>query len=114
MPLIFILQIHFVSVFPLICKYIESESVKPQKVLLSFQWIGMMCGGGELSNRLGRQPNAVHHLGDDHLIIRSALLGVAAGLLALHNDRVYQSKYRKGQFEPVVAQIWAKWTKSVN
>lgn len=43
----------------------------------------MMYGGGRLSNRLGRQPNAVHHLGDDHLIIHSALLGVAAGHCAM-------------------------------
>ena len=80
-----------------------SEFVKLQKVSPSFQWLRVMCGGGKLSNRLGRQPNAVHHLGDDHLIIHSALLGVAAGLLALRSDRVYRGKYSKGQFEPLVA-----------
>lgn len=91
-----------------------SEFVKLPKVLLSLQQMRMMCNQGKLSNRLGRRPNAVHHLGDDHLIIHSALLGVAAGLLALRSDRVYHSKYSKGQFEPLVAEIWAKWTKSVN
>lgn len=63
----------------------------------------MMCGGGKLSNRLGRRSNAVHHLGDDHFIIHSALLGVAAGPLAQRSDRLHHSKYSKGQFEMVVA-----------
>lgn len=61
-----------------------------------------MCGGGKSSNRLGRRPNGVHHLGDERLIIHSALLGAAAGLLAVHSDRVYHGKYSKGQFELLV------------
>lgn len=87
---------------PPICEYM-SEFVKLKKVSLSFQWMHMMCGRGKLSNRLGTQPNGVHHLGDDRLIIHSALLGIAAGLLALHSDRVYHSTYSKGQFELAVA-----------
>lgn len=57
------------------------------------------------SDCLGRQPNVVHYLGDDHLIIHSGLLGVAAGPLALHSDRVYHIKYSKGQFKLVAKQI---------
>lgn len=77
--------------------------MKLHKVLLSFLWMPVICGGGKLSDWLGRQPNVVHHVGQDHLIIHSGLLGVAAGLLALHSDRVYHSEYSRGQFELVVA-----------
>lgn len=59
-----------------------------------------VCSRGKLSNSLGRGPNAGRHLRDDHLIIHSALLGVAARLLALHNDHhLYHTTYSKGQFE---------------
>lgn len=59
-------------------------------------------------------PNATHHLENDHLIIPSALLVAAAGLLAQNSDRLYHSKYSKSQSEPLVAQIGLNEPKGIS
>lgn len=55
---------------------------------MSFQWMLGELWWRQRSDWLGRKPSVVHYLGDDHLIIHSDLLGVAAGPLALCHGAV--------------------------